>query len=128
MIREVQTPRKAAGPGLPASTALGGLMGLLLGLGIAFVRYQTDGTARTPDDLRDHGFAVIGTVPDITDALRGGRQDIEGAEVHPASSRSRARSRPRPRPSATSTPGCTPARRRPRWCWSAPPTPTWARA
>ncbi len=84
VIREVQLPREPEGPGLPASTALGGLMGLLFGLGIAFVRYQTDGTARTPDDLRDHGFAVIGTVPDITGALRGGRQDVEGAEVHPA--------------------------------------------
>lgn len=84
VIREVQIPRKASGPNLPVSLALGGLMGLMLGLGIAFIRYQTDGTARTPDDLRDHGFAVIGTVPDITDALRGGRQDIEGAEIHPA--------------------------------------------
>ena len=84
VIREVQVPRKSAGPHLPISLALGGFMGLLLGLGIAFVRHQTDGTARTPDDLRDHGFAVIGTVPDITDALRGGRQDIEGAEIHPA--------------------------------------------
>ena len=84
VIREVQVPRRPAGPSLPLSLALGGLAGLLAGLGLAFVRHQTDGTARTPDDLRDHGFAVLGTVPDLTDALRGGRQPVEGVEVHPA--------------------------------------------
>ena len=84
VIREVQVPREPAGPALPTSAALGGLLGLLLGLGLAVLRHQTDGTTRTPDDLRDHGFAVIGTVPDITEALRGGRQDIDGGDIHPA--------------------------------------------
>ncbi len=84
VVREVQVPREPAGPSLPGSLALGGLTGLLAGLGLAFVRYQTDGTVRTPDDLRDHGFAVLGTVPKVADAMRGGRQDVEGAEVHPA--------------------------------------------
>ena len=73
-----------AGPGLPLGLALGGLAGLLAGLGLAVVRYRTDGTVRTPDDLRDHGFVVFGTVPDVTAALRGGRQEVEGARVHPA--------------------------------------------
>ena len=84
VVRRVQVPREPAGPGLPLSLTLGGLMGLLLGLGVAFVRYQTDGTVRTPDDLREHGFAVVGTVPDLSRALRGGRRDVDGAEVDPA--------------------------------------------
>ena len=83
VVREVQTPRRPAGPKLPMSLGLGGLAGLMLGLGLAFVRFQTDSRAHTPDDLRAAGFAVIGTVPDLTDALRGQRQEVEGAEVHP---------------------------------------------
>ncbi|WP_412068177.1 GumC family protein [Rubrivirga sp. IMCC43871] len=83
VLREVQVPRKPTGLKPPAATALGGIVGLLLGLGLAFIRFQTDSTARTPDDLREHGFTVIGTIPDLTDALRGGRHEIEGALVHP---------------------------------------------
>jgi uncharacterized protein involved in exopolysaccharide biosynthesis len=83
VLREVQTPRAPSSPVLPLSLGLGGIVGLLLGLGLAFLRFQTDTKTRTPDDLRDRGFAVIGTVPDLKDALRGGRQEIEGAVVHP---------------------------------------------
>ena len=83
VLREVQTPREPAAPKPALSVALGGLAGLLLGLGLGFLRFQTDTTVRTPDDLRENGFAVIGTVPDLTDALRGGRQEVEGASVHP---------------------------------------------
>jgi len=83
-IRDVQVPREPASPNPPMDLALGGLLGLLLGLGIAFIRYQTDSRARTPDDLRDNGFTVVGTIPDVTDALRGGRQEVEGASIHPA--------------------------------------------
>ena len=83
IVRDVQVPREPTGAGLPANVAVGGILGLLLGLGIAFVRYQTDGRVRVPSDLRDHGFTVVGTVPDLTAALRGDRQPVEGAMVHP---------------------------------------------
>ena len=83
VIREVQTPREPSAPKLPVDLALGGLLGLLLGLGAAVLRYQTDSRVRTPDDLTGNGFTVVGTVPDLTDALRGGRQEIEGTSVHP---------------------------------------------
>ena len=84
VVRQVQVPREPAGPSLPLSLTLGGTIGLLAGLGLAFVRYQTDGTVRTPGDLRDYGFAVLGSVPDLSATMRGGRQAIEGAEIDPS--------------------------------------------
>ena len=83
VIREVQVPREKASPKPPLSLALGGIAGFLLGLGLAFLRFQTDTRVRTPDELKEKGFAVIGTVPDVTAALRGGRQEIEGTAIHP---------------------------------------------
>ena len=78
-VREVRVPREPAGPGPSLTLALGGALGLLAGLAGAAVRYRTDSRAHTPDDLRDHGFAVVGTVPPIsrTDAT----QVVEGTEV-----------------------------------------------
>lgn len=84
VIRDVQVPRKPSSPNTLLNLVLGGLLGLLGGLAFAFVRHQTDSHARTPDDLTDHGFSVIGTVPDVAAALRGGVQEIDGARIHPA--------------------------------------------
>ena len=82
-VRGVRVPREPASPDLPLNLALGAVLGFLAGLGVAFVRYQTDSQARTPADLEDQGFAVVGTVPDLTETLRGGRHEVEGASVHP---------------------------------------------
>ena len=84
VIREVQEPRRPSSPDVPLNLLLGGLLGLLSGLALAFVRHQTDSLARTPDDLSDHGFTVVGTVPDVSPALRGGVQEIDGVRIHPA--------------------------------------------
>ena len=83
-IREVQTPTEPSAPKRPLNLALGAVLGLLLGLVLAAVRYRTDARAHTPDDLADQGFAVVGTVPDISSALKEGRHDVDGASVHPA--------------------------------------------
>ena len=83
VIRGVQVPREPSSPNLPLNLALGGVLGFLVGLGAAFVRFQTDSQAHTPADLEDHGFAVVGTVPDLTEHLRGARYEVEGASVHP---------------------------------------------
>ena len=83
VIRGVQVPREPSSPNLSLNLALGGALGFLVGLGLAFVRYQTDSQAHTPADLEDHGFAVVGTVPDLTEHLRSPRYEVEGASVHP---------------------------------------------
>ena len=83
VIRDVQVPREPVSPNVPLNLLLGGLLGLLSGLAIGFVRYQTDSHARTPDDLTEHGFTVVGTVPDMTRALRGERHAVGGLLVDP---------------------------------------------
>ena len=81
VVRDVQVPTEAVAPKRPMNLALGALLGLLVGLALAAVRYRTDARAHTPDDLADQGFAVVGTVPNLS--LREGRQDVEGASVSP---------------------------------------------
>ena len=83
VVRGVQVPREPSSPNLPLNLLLGGALGFLVGLGTAFVRHQTDSQAHTPADLEDHGFAVVGTVPDLTEHLRRPRYEVEGASVHP---------------------------------------------
>ena len=83
-VRDVQVPTEAVAPKKAINLALGGLLGLLVGLALAAVRYRTDARAHTPDDLADQGFAVVGTIPDLSHALKEGRQDVDGATVHPA--------------------------------------------
>ncbi len=84
LVREVQVPRKSTGPKLPMNVGLGGGLGLLLGLALAAVRYRTDARAHTPQDLQDAGFAVVGTIPDVSAALREGRRPVGAASIHPA--------------------------------------------
>jgi len=81
VITEVQVPSKPSSPNLPLNMILGGLLGLMLGLAGAAIRYRTDARVHTPDDLEEHGFAVLGTIPDLGSALREGRQEHDGASI-----------------------------------------------
>lgn len=84
LIRSVQVPRKPSGPNLPLNLGLGGALGFLFGLALAAVRYRTDARAHTPHDLADGGFAVVGTIPDLSAALREGRHPVGISSIHPA--------------------------------------------
>jgi polysaccharide biosynthesis transport protein len=73
----VVTPgRVSAGATTPVGRSsmiflLGGLMiGLLLGIGGAFLRDRTDNYLREPDELEDAGIRVVGAVDTPRDALR----------------------------------------------------------
>ncbi|OZC03352.1 GumC family protein [Rubricoccus marinus] len=83
VLREVQEPRKPSSPNVLLNLILGSVLGLLLGLGAAALRYTTDSRIHTPGDLEGAGFTVVGTVPDLTDQLRKGRKTVDGIPVHP---------------------------------------------
>ncbi len=82
-IRAPQVPRKPSSPNLPMSLALGGMLGLLLGLAAAAFRFRTDARIHTPRDLEAHGFVVVGTVPDLGKTPQGAPVDVEGRMVSP---------------------------------------------
>ena len=83
VIRPVAVPREPSNPNVPLTLALGAVLGALLGLTAAAARYTTDSRAHTPADVQSAGFSVVGSVPDLSDALRRGRQPVEGVAVHP---------------------------------------------
>ena len=68
--------RAAAVPGSPFDPDRRriALMGLLFGLGagvaLALVRVRMDHRIHRPDDLRDRGITVLGTIPDMSDIVR----------------------------------------------------------
>ena len=84
VIRAVQTPQKPSSPNLPLNMGLGGVLGFMLGLAGAAIRYRTDARVHTPDDLEEQGFSVVGTVPDLGASIREGRQEHDGASIDPA--------------------------------------------
>ena len=76
--------RAAAAPGGPYApnrtriAMLGLLLGLGLGLGLAVARTRLDHRIHRPDDLRDRGITVLGTLPDMTTLIR---EDFGGADT-----------------------------------------------
>ncbi|MEM6325651.1 MAG: hypothetical protein AAF791_00900 [Bacteroidota bacterium] len=83
VIRPVSVPREPSSPNVPLMLGLGLALGTLLGLGAAAARYTTDSRAHTKEDVEAAGFSVIGSIPNLTAALRRGRQTVEGVAVHP---------------------------------------------
>jgi capsular exopolysaccharide synthesis family protein len=52
---------------------MGMLLGLALGIGLAFFLDYLDSTLKTPDDVRNHlGVPLLGVIPEVKDALPGG--------------------------------------------------------
>jgi polysaccharide biosynthesis transport protein len=68
-IRVVERPRvpgAPVSPVVPLNLAVGGLVGLLLGVGLAIGREQLDRSIKTPEDLEQaHGILFLGLLPSM---------------------------------------------------------------
>jgi capsular exopolysaccharide synthesis family protein len=67
-------PTAPSSPKPLRDAAIGGIVGLLLGIGTALVRDRLDRRLRTVDEIEDaYGTSLLGTVPRVNAAARGDR-------------------------------------------------------
>ncbi len=86
ILRQAPVPSLPDGPSRWNTMAIGLLMGLALGIGLAFVRDKLDNRIYKPDQLRDRDQNVIGVIPNMEPHIKqvyGGEQftEFNGNEV-----------------------------------------------
>jgi tyrosine-protein kinase Etk/Wzc len=103
VIRQADVPEEPVRPRPLLNMVVGMLLGLMAGVGFVFLKRTVDRRLRTPDDLRQHGFSVLGVVPNMAEMIKknfGGRETVEidshtvrstlAAVLHPLSSATEA--------------------------------------
>ncbi|MGQ9853501.1 MAG: GumC family protein [Candidatus Oleimicrobiaceae bacterium] len=73
IIDRAVAPRTPVKPKKRVNLMLGAVMGLMLGVGLAFVMEYMDKSVRTIEDVEALGFSLLGTIPVIRAAQRDGR-------------------------------------------------------
>ena len=83
IIDEAFVPEEPVRPRKTLNLLLGGILGIMMGIGLAFVRNAMDNKVRTPEQLRKAGVSVLSTVPAMDELVKaefGGQAfvDFEG--------------------------------------------------
>ncbi|MDX1419346.1 MAG: P-loop NTPase, partial [Rubricoccaceae bacterium] len=81
VVRQPQVPLRPTHPRPLLALFLGGTFGLLLGLAAAALRSRTDARVHTPATLGDHGFSVLGVIPELGKAAGEPPVEVEGHAV-----------------------------------------------
>jgi capsular exopolysaccharide synthesis family protein len=75
IAQEAEIPTSPSSPKVARNTLLAGVLGLILGLGIAFLLERLDRRIREPKDLESvYGLPLLGVVPESTALSRSGRR------------------------------------------------------
>lgn len=77
IVDEALVPEEPSSPVLLLNLVLGTLLGLVVGVGAAFVRHALDDKVHDPRELRSYGYGVLSVVPDMERVVK---RDFDGRE------------------------------------------------
>ncbi|MFK7843944.1 MAG: polysaccharide biosynthesis tyrosine autokinase [Rhodothermales bacterium] len=81
IILKAELPYRPEFPNKPKNLILGGLIGLLIGLGLAVIRQQVyKNVVMTPEDLKKQGFSIMGVIPSMRDYIKEQYQGVKLVE------------------------------------------------
>lgn len=80
VVRRAQVPMAPVRPDFKTNIILSLLLGLTMGIGIAFVREAIRKRLQTPDDLKEMGYKILGIIPSMNKEIKttfDGKEAIE---------------------------------------------------